>query len=242
MKRYLFISIIIVLFSLSIQSQTTLQAGGGIGYVLPAGDFSGSTVDYYNGNKYGLSNGFNVHGKLRAGLYGFNAVAELGYSLLSNNEISSVGKIEVNQNILYLKLGPEFQIEIPEFPLIPYFGGNIAFNNFFGKTSFQGVAKVPTGKYKIKSAFRIGAGITGGVLYKLTPLLTIDLNLNYNFMNLIGKVWHDENPADDRRLDSYLALNDDKDPSFKSGDDKHFISKTREIQTGTIMLSIMFGL
>ena len=241
--RYFLISLtVIFLLSLPTRSQITLQTGVGIGYVIPSGDFGGSTTDYYNGTKYGLSNGFNLHGKLRAGLIGVNAIAELGYSILSNSENSSVGKIEVGQNILYMKLGPEFQIEVPAFPLTPYIGGNVTLNNFAGKTTFQGVARVPSKKYDVKSAFRLGAGISGGFLYKLNPLMTIDLSLNYNFMNLTGKKWEDEN-IEDQRLDSYLTLNDDKDPLFISlDDDRHFISKSRSIQTGTIMLSLLFGL
>jgi hypothetical protein len=34
-----------------------MKLGGGIGGTNPASDFSGSTLEYYNGSNYGLSSG-----------------------------------------------------------------------------------------------------------------------------------------------------------------------------------------
>jgi hypothetical protein len=38
------------------RSQVNMKLGGGIGVTSPASDFSGSTLEYYNGSNYGLSN------------------------------------------------------------------------------------------------------------------------------------------------------------------------------------------
>jgi hypothetical protein len=37
------------------RSQVNMRLGGGIGVTSPASDFSGSTLEYYNGSRYGLS-------------------------------------------------------------------------------------------------------------------------------------------------------------------------------------------
>jgi hypothetical protein len=39
------------------RSQVNIKLGGGIGVMSPASDFSGSTLEYYNGSRYGLSSG-----------------------------------------------------------------------------------------------------------------------------------------------------------------------------------------
>lgn len=244
MKKLLPIILVITLFmSSKANSQTSIKVGGGFGLAVPAGDLGGSTVDYYHGKAYGLSTGYNLHGKVRVGLSGINIVGDVGYSSLNNDENSSVGKIELKQNILSLKVGPEYQIKIPDFPFYTYVGANIAINNFSGETKFNGVARVASGTYNVKSATRMGGGLNGGVLFEISNNLTLDLGLNYNFMNLVGKEWQDENPTKDQRIDSYLTLNDDKDPDFgKLSVDEHFISKARSIQTVMVTLSIMFGL
>ena len=94
--KFNFICLIGVLLSLSInnnsQAQITLQAGGGIGIVIPEGDLSGTTMDYYSGKNYGLGSGFNLHAKVKAGLLGFILFGELDFNSLSNNGYSVPGE------------------------------------------------------------------------------------------------------------------------------------------------------
>jgi len=124
----------------------------------------------------------------------------------------------------------------------PYIAGNIAINRFSGETTFQGVAKVPSAVFSVESASRFGIGFTGGVLIKIGPLTSLDIAFAYNLMNLGGKTWTDVNPYQDKRIDSYLALNDAKDPFSPPGNDDHFVSSNRTISSLLLTASLMFGL
>lgn len=243
-KSILLILAIALLGFHPVQSQVTLQAGGGLGVIVPAADYSGTTIDYYNGKNYGLATGFNVHGKFRGGLLGFIVVGELGYSSLSNsgNSEPGKGKVEVSQKILTIKAGPEFQFNIPAAPITPYIGGNLAMNNFSGETSFNGVAEVPSGNHKIKSTARFGVGVNGGTIINISPLMKLDISVQYNLMNISGKKWTDVDASKDKRIESYEALNDEKDPLSHLNNTEHFISKTRTINSIMITASLMFGL
>lgn len=244
LQRTLAILIMTGCVAATVQSQVTLQVGGGLGLVIPAGDFGGSTVDYYSGTKYGLSSGFNIHAKARFGLLGLRLAGGVDYSSLSNdgNAEPGQGKVEVSQKILSFKVGPEFSLSLPAIPLTPYVGANIALNRFSGETTFQGVSKVSSATYSMQSATRIGLGFSVGAIVKLSPINSLDINLSYNLMNVGGKAWEDVNPAQNQRLDSYLALNDNNDPLYSALDDKHFINNARNIHSIQVTASFLFGL
>jgi len=235
---------VLLAFPLSLKGQITLQVGGGLGIVRPGGDYGGSTIEYYRGTKYGFSDGVNLHGKLRLGLIGFTLVAEVDYSILSNDGYSEPGQgsVEISQKVVSLKAGPEFQLKLPAFPITPYAGANVAVNTFNGETTFQGVSKVPSATYSVQSASRVGFGIGAGLIVRLNPSLSLDVGLQYNLMNPMGRTWVDVNPLQDQRLDSYLALNDEKDPAFLPGNDKHFISSARSIRCTLVTVTLLFGL
>lgn len=245
MKNLLKVLLLTLVFCVpSLFSQITLQAGGGVGIVIPAGDFGGTTQDFYNGTAYGLSNGLNLHGKVRAGVLGFTLVGELGYAALENSGVATSdnkGKVGIKQKILTAKIGPEFSFSLPELPLVPYLGANLSLNNFSGDFRIQGT-NLPADQQTMESASRIGFGANGGVMLKLNPLMSIDVALHYNMMNLFGKEYRDRNPLKEQALDAYLALNDDKDPLYRIGNDDHFISKSRAINSLVLSVSLMFGL
>lgn len=229
----------------SLFSQITLQAGGGIGLVMPAGDFGGTTQEFYNGTAYGLKSGLNLHAKVRAGVLGFKLVGELGYASLKNTGVATSdnkGKVDITQNIFNVKVGPEFSFILPEFPLTPYLGANLSLNNFSGNFRIQGMTGLPANDQTLESALRMGLGMNGGVLFKLNPMMTIDFALHYNMMNLVGKKYRDKNPAKEQPVDAYLSLNDDKDPDYSVGNRDHFISKSRAINSLGLSVSLMFGL
>jgi hypothetical protein len=219
-----------------------LQLGAGLAYELPSGDYGGTTVDYYGGTKYGLAGGLNFHARGRVGAAGFQLGAEIGYMALSNSGNATAagqGEVAVSQNILFAKLGPEYMIDIPMVPLKPYAGLNLAFNMISGETTFGGVAEVSSGTHEMQSAARFGAGCTGGVVYKLSPLISFDLSVSYNMINLFGKKFEVvTNPA---REDSYAYLNDDKDP-VAGTDPDNFIGSSRAINTLQAGLSVLFGI
>lgn len=239
------LAVLTILGSSAAQNQVTLQAGGGLGAVFPAGDFGSTTIDYYAGTKYGLSTGFNLHGKIRVGFGGFTLMGEVGYSSLSNSgeALPGQGKVDVSQTIISLKAGPEYHIDLPAAPLEPYVGANLALNIFNGETTFQGVSKVPSGTIDVPSASRFGIGIDGGALFSLGPLMSLDIAVHYNLMNLIGQSWEDADPTKDDNIESYQRLSDDKDPGFiSSTDPKHFIGSSRAIHSIGLTASLMFGL
>lgn len=223
-------------------AQVSVQAGGGVGVLVPTSDFGGTTIDYYAGETYGLSTGFNLAGKLRVQLQNVAFVGELGLAFPNNsgNSEPGQGRVEVSQTILTLQLGPEYHFNIPTAPLTPYVGANIAINRFSGETTFQGVSRVPSATFSVESASRFGIGFHGGVLIEVSPTIDLDAQLAYNLMNVGGRSWLDLNPTDDERLDSYIALNDERDPLFQPSDDKHFVARDRSINSFQILFSVLF--
>jgi len=225
-------------------SQVNLKLGGGVGVTNTASDFNGSTLEYYNGSSYGLNSGLNIQGKAKVGLSGLNLVGEIDYSSLANTGNSEPGQgfVDISQKILSLKVGPEFHLSIPVLPITPYIGANLALNRFNGETTFRGVSKVPSATYSVKEATRLGVGFSIGTEVSIGPLLSLDFNASYNFMNASGSEWNDVNPGINQRIDSYLSLNDGADPEYASGDDKHFVQNERSINSGLFTVSILFGL
>ena len=246
-KRIMYISIVGFIFTIPVYSQiprpVSIELGGGIGYVLPGGDYGGTTMDFYSGSKYGLSSGLNIQGKARFALVGINLVGELNYSSLSNNGYSEPGQgnVEVSQKILSFRVGPEFKLNLPALPFTPYVGANIALNRFSGNFTFQGVARVPAADFSMQSATRIGFGISGGALFRMSSF-TLDIGIEYNLLNVFGKSWEDVNPTIDQRLDSYLSLNDNMDPAYTAGNNTHIVGSSRTINSFAITATAMFGL
>ncbi len=242
---YIFITALLMLTPMyaQIPSPITLQIGGGIGSVSPRGDFSGTTMEYYSGTTYGQSGGINYQGKARLGILGFNIVGEIDYASFSNSGNSEPGKgsIDISQKVFSMKVGPEFKLNFPLIPLTPYVGANLSLNRFSGDVTFQGVSKVPSGNFPIKTESRVGFGFSGGVIFNFAGL-SFDVGVQYNMLNAFGKSWEDVNPTQDQRLDSYLALNDDKDPLYSAGSDKHFINNSRSLNSFAITATVMFGL
>lgn len=240
--------LLVVLFSVSLItvsfSQITAQIGGGLSYNLPQGDASGTTDEFYNGKKYGLSNGISFFAKARAGLLGTSFFGEIDYAKLTGdgNADENRGKVEVSLQNFSFKLGPEIMIDIPLSPVSPYFAPYIMVNQFSGEVKFQGVSKVPSGTYEITSATRIGAGGALGVLFKLNPALKLDISIHYQLLNLFGKEFNSVDPTQIRRLDSYTSLNDDKDPLYSSTSDEHIIPDKRSINNLQFKVGLMVGL
>lgn len=238
---------LILLFSVSFISfsyaQITAQVGGGVSYNLPQGDAGGTTDEFYNGTKYGLSNGISFFAKARAGILGTSFFAEVDYTKLSGdgNADENRGTVEVKQNIFSIKLGPEIIIDIPLSPVSPYLAPYLSINQFSGEVSLRGVSKVPIGTYDIKSATRIGAGGGVGVLFKLNPAMKIDLSVHYQLMNLFGKEFSASTTSHER-LDSYTSLNDDKDPLYQPNDDTYIIADKRSINNLQFKVALMIGL
>lgn len=242
MKKILF-ALAALVFSAQISTgQITAKVGGGLGWANPTGDYSGTTVDYYDGINYGLSSGLNLHGKARAAILGFGLVGELNYSGFSNSGAAFVdekGDVEVSQSIFSIRLGAEFHIPLPVIPLKPYVGFNLAFNSISGTTKFQGIKDVPSEEFDVNTATRFGFGLNGGFIYSLGPFLDLDLNIGYNWINPLNKSM---DTVSDKRVDYYKNLNDAADPLYSSDDKNHFIENKRSINSLEIRATIMVGI
>ncbi|QQS36327.1 MAG: porin family protein [Ignavibacteriales bacterium] len=241
MKKSIFTILITIVFSSLTFSQLSVKVGGGLGYVTPSGDYSGNTTEFYNGTKYGLSSGFNLHLKAKVEVLSISLKGELDYSSFSNdgNATSTQDKVELSHKILSLRVGPEFKINIPMVPITPYVDANVAFNTISGEVSFQGVQRVPSRTYEIPSESRIGFGFGGGVEISLGPVMTLDAGIHYNLVNPIGKEYKSVPSFD--RVDAYTSLNDEKDPLYNSSDDKTVVANARSINNLQFTLSVLFG-
>lgn len=242
-KALLLFTVILFLASTQIYSQVTLQLGGGLGYISPVGDYGGSTVDFYNGTKYGMSSGFNYHAKARVGLLGFNLFGIIEYSTVSGDGESEPGQGEVenSHSIFSIKAGPEFNISPPLSPVGFYLDGFISVNTFSGTVKFKEVSPELNGEYDLESATRFGVGAGGGVLLDFIPIVTFDVGVHYNLYNVFGQQYTGTT-TDPKRLNSYTSLNDDKDPLFGTDDDLFIIENTRAINAWQFTLTAMIGI
>lgn len=232
------------LCALPASAQVSLKAGAGIGITSAVSALNGTTMQYYDGSRYGQNSGMNLHGKVKIGLSGLDLVGEVAYSSLTNsgNSEPGQGKVDITQSIVSIAVGPEIHLILPLVPLVPYLGLNLASNTFSGEAAFVGASKVPSAVYSIESVTRIGAGMKLGAEVSIAPFVTLDLAASYNFLNIYGKEWVDLNTGSDQRIDSYLSLNDARDPMYAAGDDKHFINNDRSIHAMLFTVSILFGL
>lgn len=232
-----------ILLTVPLLPQATLKLGGGVGITSAVSMMNGSTMQYYDGTRYGLNSGLNVHAKGKFGLNGLDLVGEFDFSTLTNtgNSEPGQGEVHLNHSITSFKFGPEIHLDLPLLPLEPYLGLNISSNTFSGDTRFQGVAKVPSATYTIESATRIGIGMSLGAEVAIAPMVSLDFAAAYNFLNIYGKEWQDVHPGTDQRIDSYLSLNDAADPLYAAGDNIHFIRNDRSIHSMLFTVSILFG-
>jgi hypothetical protein len=242
-KVVLFFGILTLFISPNVKSQVSFQIGGGLGYISPVGDYSGSTVDFYNGTKYGMSSGFNYHAKARVGLLGLNLFGIIEYSTVSGEGESEPGQGEVENThgIFSLKAGPEFNFSVPLSPIGFYFDGFVSVNTFSGTVKFQGVSRVPSGEYDLETATRFGAGAGGGVLLDILPVVTLDFGVHFNLYNVFGQQYTGTT-TNPKRLDAYTSLNDDKDPLYGTDGDIYIIENARAINAWQFTLTAMVGI
>ncbi len=244
MKKVVLLFAVLILFvSPDIYSQVSFQIGGGLGYISPVGDYGGSTMDFYNGTKYGMSSGFNYHAKARVGLLGLNMFGIIEYSTVSGDGESEPGQGEVENThgIFSLKAGPEFNFSVPLSPVGFYLDGFVSVNTFSGTVKFQGVSQVPSGEYDLESATRFGVGAGGGVLLDILPVVTLDLGVHFNLYNVFGQQYTGTS-TNPKRLDSYTSLNDEKDPLYGTDDDLFIIENSRAINAWQFTLTAMVGI
>jgi hypothetical protein len=240
---FIAIALFVLVFAYQTNAQITFQVGAGVGYSIPTGDYGGSSADFYNGTQYGVESGFNLHGKARVGLLFLNAFGEVGYTNFTGNGEAAPGQgsIDISHKLVSIKIGPEFPINIPLSPVTPYLQGFVSFNTISGNVEFQGVSNVPSGKYDIASASRVGLGVGLGAIVKLMGI-KLDINIQYHAINIAGKEYKIENVTSHERLDNYTSLNDGKDPLYNANTVGHFIQNDRGIGALEFKLTAMFGM
>jgi opacity protein-like surface antigen len=244
MKSFKYLTaVILFILVLPLQAQVKFSAGPSIGLTVPQGDYSGTTTDYYAGLKYGLSTGFNFGGVFKAKLPVVNIKATINYSILSNSglaDASNTGSyVEIKHNLLMISVGPEFYFSIPASPIKPYAGVDLLLTSISGESTFRGLPDVPSGTYSMNSAARTGIGLGIGSEIGIGKTMILDLGLRYNMINLFSKSY--EGAYDANRIDSYLYLNDAKDPRYPDKINKHPIGSNRSISTLQFNLGILFG-
>jgi opacity protein-like surface antigen len=223
-------------------SQIRLVIGPAIGLTSPTVDYSGETTDFYTGTKYGMRSGLNYGAVAKVTLGPLNGKVTISYASLSNSGKGDINQgpstLEVKNNIFMVTLGTEFGFAIPLSPIRPYAGIDLLFTSISGSYTFHGTTGVNSVENSIQSASRTGLGLNVGGELSFSKSLSLDLSLHYNLVNLFGK---DFKSAGTTRLDSYINLNDAKDPNYIAGDDKHFIGNDRTIATIQIQLGLLFG-
>lgn len=242
MKLFKFTALILILlFAAPAYSQFKFLVGPSVGITLPEADYSGTTIDYYSGVKYGLSSGINVGAILKARLPILSIRVAANYSALSNTGVATSSNpgsyIEVKQKLFMISAGPEFYFNIPASPIKPYAGLDLLLSSISGETTFQGVPRVSTGTYSMSTTSRLGIGLGAGVEFGIGKTISLDLGLRYNMINLFGKSYE----GGDSRIFSYLALNDAKDPIWPNDLNDHPIGNDRTISTLQFNLGILFG-
>ena len=239
----LLIAIIVIFFSVSQSiSQIKYSIGPFIGVTIPTGDYSGTTIDYYEGIHYGLSSGIDIGALLKIKLPVLAIRISAGYSPLKNTGVAVIDHpdsyIEVKQSLFTISAGPEFQFNIPQSPIKPYAGIDLLLTSFSGETTFINVPKVDPGTFSMSSTTRIGLGLGVGSEFGLGKKYSLDLGLRYNIHNLFGKTI----TSSDSRVTSYLYLNDQADPLYPIDPNHHPILSNRSISTLNIYLALLFKL
>ena len=245
MKKITFLIIIIIMLFAFVpvsRAQIHLSIGPQVGVALPMSDFSGEVTDFYNGTKYGLNTGFNIGATVKADLMVIAGRLDINYAMFKNDgnisgttNTNSAGTVKMNS--LIIGIGPEYNIDIPLSPIKPYGSIELLITSFSGSFQFQNTPLVSNSNSQdIASATRIGLGFLLGTEFKF-GLYALDLSLRYNILNVGGKSFSSYTNND--RTNSYLNLNDDKDPNYDG--DKHPVGSSRNMSSLQINVGFLFG-
>jgi len=131
------VSVILFIFSSVSKAQIHISLGPQLGIALPMSDYGGDVSDFYNGNKYGLKNGFNIGATVKADLMVIAGRLDINYSMFKNDgNIIGTGNnnssVTIKQNNLIIGIGPEYNLDIPLSPFKPYASVELLFSTFSG--------------------------------------------------------------------------------------------------------------
>ena len=203
------------------------------------GEYSGTMEEFYAGTKYGLSTGFNIGGYATLTTPIISGRVSLNYSSLSNEGSPGTGlgggTIENKHNIFIIGIGPQYNFSIPASPIKPFIIAELLFASIGGEVTFQGISSVPSKTYDIPTVSRIGLGLAAGLGYEL-GFVGFDLTVKYNILNLSTKEF--TSFTDNARVNSYINLNDGKDPLYGTDPNVHIVGNERNISTVQINLGV----
>lgn len=166
---FLFIAISFFPIQTGFAQSIDIGLGGGLSLVqTPAAytDAAGFSTEYHIG----------IKGKLNFPLIPITPIGFVEYHFFNGSMNTLDGSVDTKLNILSIGVGGEVSL-LPG-PLSPYLGLDLEFNNF---GNFE-----PSGAGS-GSVSRTGLGIGAGLMFKLLPVINVDLNLKYQMMNLLGK-------------------------------------------------------
>jgi hypothetical protein len=244
MKKSFFTIFVIISLFLSftaVRAQIHISLGPQLGFALPMSDYAGGVTDFYNGTKYGLKGGFNMGATFKADLMIIAGRLDINYAMFSNSgSITGTdnGSLSIKQKNLIIGVGPEFSFGVPMIPIKPYVSLELLFTTFTGESQYQGnPGGVNNNNNSMTSATRIGLGLLAGTEFKI-GVFALDVSVRYNMLNLIGKSFTSYNNID--RTNSYLNLNDAKDPNFDGVN--HPVGTSRTISTLQFNVGVLFGI
>ena len=242
LTTFLFVALFLMTFSTG-WSQLGIELGVNGGATIPTGDYSGTMEHFYAGSKYGLTTGFNIGGYGNLTTPIISGRVSLNYSSVSNDGSPGTGfgggTIELKHNLFTIGIGPQYSIPIPQSPIKPFLIAELLIASISGEVSFQGISSIPSKTYDIPTVTRIGLGLTGGLNYDIGSY-GFDLSLKYCILNLSGKEF--TSFSDNARVNSYINLNDDKDPLYGTDPNVHVVSNDRDVSTFQINLGFHFTL
>ncbi|HZW38704.1 MAG TPA: outer membrane beta-barrel protein [Ignavibacteriaceae bacterium] len=182
MKKLILLSVMFLFFYFNAQAQLKLGVGGGFSFIQ-----SPDALTNQNGLDFNNEYHIGVKAKLSLPLLPFAPAGFINYHMLNGEGSSVAGNFESKSNIISLGLGGEMSL-IPG-PVSPYLSLDIAMNiindievNFNNTNS---TISLP-GSNAYSDQSRFGLGLGAGAEITLLPI-NFDLQLKYNFINLIGK-------------------------------------------------------
>jgi hypothetical protein len=241
-KSFFTIFVIISLFITfsTTKAQIHISLGPQLGFALPISDYAGEVSDFYNGTKYGFKGGFNMGATFKADLMIIAGRLDINYAMFSNSgSITGLnnGSLSIKQKNLIIGIGPEYSLGLPLVPIKPYVSLELLFTTFTGESQYQGTPGVNSNNNSISSVTRIGLGLLAGTEFKI-GVFALDVSVRYNMLNLIGKSFTSYTNND--RSNSYLNLNDAKDPNFDGVN--HPVGSSRTISTLQFNVGVLFGI
>jgi opacity protein-like surface antigen len=168
---FLFAAISFITFQNTQAQGLDIGIGGGLSIV--------QTPSYYT-DVAGFSSEYHIglKGKLNLPVSPITPIGFVEYHFFRGSESTPTGNSDTKQNILSIGVGGEYSI-IPG-PLSPYLGVDIEFNNLGDLTT--------SGSQTSSGVSRMGLGVGAGVMFKLLPVINLDLTLKYQMLNLFGKI------------------------------------------------------